>query len=254
VVLTPHVAGSTEEALRDTALDVAQQVLDVFEGRMPPYPVNAPALAPDEVEQLGPYLDLAQRLGSFYAQFAGDHLRDVEVSCTGDVPGQRVDLIVSAVLVGLLKNTTEEPVNWINAGVVAQERGIAFAGRRKPSNEAGWANLVEVRLGTDSEEREVAGAMLRGEPHLVQIDGYWLDFVARGLLLVTRHVEQPGILGRMGTVLGEAGVNIHFVQVGRRERGGPGILVLGLDDPLSPAVLEEVLALPSIRSATMVRL
>jgi D-3-phosphoglycerate dehydrogenase len=254
VVLTPHVAGSTEEALRDTALDVARQVLDVLQGRMPPYAVNAPALAADEVEQLGPYLDLAERLGSFYAQMAGDHLRDVEVSCTGDVPTQRVDLIVSAVLVGLLKNTIEEPVNWINAGVVAQERGIAFAGRCKPSDEAGWANLIELRLGTDSDEREVAGAVLRGEPHLVQIDGYWLDFVARGLLLVTRHVEQPGILGRMGTVLGEAGVNIHFVQVGRRERGGPGILVLGLDDPLSPPVLEQVLALPSIRSATMVRL
>ncbi len=254
VVLTPHVSGSTEEALRDTALDVAQQLLDVLAGRMPRYPVNAPALAPDEMEQLGPSLDLAERLGSLYAQLAGDHLKDVEVSCAGDIPGQRVDLIVSTVLAGLLKNTTEEPVNWINAGVVAQERGIGVAGRRRPSSEAGWANLIEVRLFTDSGEREVAGAVLRGEPHVVQIDGYWLDFVARGLLLVSSHVEQPGILGRMGTVLGDAGVNIHFVQVGRRERGGPGILVLGLDDPLSPEVLNKVLALPSIRSATMVKL
>jgi hypothetical protein len=215
--------------------------------------VNAPALAPDEVEQLGPYLELAERLGSLYAQFAGDHLRDVEVSCTGELPAQRVDLIVSTVLVGLLKNSTEEPVNWINAGVVAHERGIAFAGRRKPATESGWANLIEVRLASDSQECEIAGAVLRREPHIVQIDGHWLDFVARGLLLISRHTEQPGILGRMGTVLGDAGVNIHFVQVGRRERGGPGILVLGLDDPLSPTVLNQVLALPSIRSAKMVK-
>lgn len=254
VVLTPHVAGSTAEALRDTAVDVAQQVLDVLAGRMPRYPVNAPALAPDELEQLGPYLELAERLGSLYAQLGGDHLRDVEVSCTGELPSQRVDLIVSTVLAGLLKSTAEEPVNWINASVVAQERGIAFAGRRKPENEAGWANLIEVRLVSDSQEREIAGAVLRREPHVVQIDGYWLDFVARGLLLITQHTEQPGILGRMGTVLGEAGVNIHFVQVGRRERGGPGILVLGLDDPLSEAVLNQVMALPSIRSAKMVQL
>jgi D-3-phosphoglycerate dehydrogenase len=254
VVLTPHVSGSTEEALRDTAVDVAQQLLDVLAGRMPRYPVNAPALNADEMEQLGPYLDLAERLGSLYAQLAGDHLKDLEVSSTGDIPSQRVDLIVSTVLVGLLKNTSEEPVNWINASVVAQERGIAFAGRRKPSNEGGWANLIEVRLRTDSGEREVAGTVLRGEPHVVQIDGYWLDFVARGLLLVSRHVEQPGILGRMGTVLGDAGVNIHFVQVGRRERGGPGILVLGLDDTPRPEVLNSVLALPSIRSARMVKL
>ena len=254
IVVTPHVSGSTEEALRDTAVEVAQQLLDVLAGRMPRYPVNAPALGPEEMEQLGPYLDLAERLGSLYAQLAGDHLSDVEVTCTGDIPSQRLELIVSTVLVGLLKGAAEEPVNWINAGVVAQERGIAFAGRRKPSDEAGWANLIELRLRADSEEREVAGTVLRGEPHVVQMDGYWLDFVARGLLLISRHVEQPGILGRMGTVLGEAGVNIHFVQVGRRERGGSGILVLGLDDPLSPGVLKDVLALPSIRSATMVKL
>jgi uncharacterized protein with ACT and thioredoxin-like domain len=100
----------------------------------------------------------------------------------------------------------------------------------------------------------VAGAVLRGEPHIVRVDDYWLDFVARGLLLVSEHIEQPGILGRMGTVLGNAGVNIHFVQVGRRERGGPGLLVLGLDDQLTPQVLNQVLSLPSIRSARMAKL
>ncbi len=254
VVLTPHVAGSTAEAQRDTAVEVAEQVLEVLAGQIPRYPVNAPALSGEELEQLGPYLDLSQRLGSFYAQLAGDHLRAAEVSCTGDIPSQRIDLIVSTVLVGLLAGTSEEPVNWINAKVLAHERGIAFAGRQEPLTRSGWANLIELRLSTDSQQREVAGAVLRGEPHIVQIDGYWLDFIARGLLLVTEHIEQPGILGRMGTVLGDAGVNIHFVQVGRRERGGPGILVLGLDDPLTPEVLEQVLALPSIRSARMVRL
>jgi D-3-phosphoglycerate dehydrogenase len=255
VVLTPHLAGSTAEAQRDTAVEVAQQVVDVLAGHIPRYPVNAPSLSADELEQLGPYLDLAQRLGSFYAQLAGDHLRAVEVACTGDIARQRVDLIISAVLVGLLSGASQEHVNWINAQVVAHERGISFAGRHEAQTSTpGWANLIELRLSTDSQQRVAAGAVLRGEPHIVQIDGYWLDFVARGLLLVSEHTEQPGILGRMGTVLGEAGVNIHFVQVGRRERGGPGILVLGLDDPLTPSVLDRVLALPSIRFARMVRL
>ena len=88
----------------------------------------------------------------------------------------------------------------------------------------------------------------------MQIDGCWLDFLARGLLLVSKHIEQPGILGRMGTILGQAGVNIHFVQVGRHGRGGQGTLVMGLDDPLTPEVLQEVLLLPSILSAQMVKL
>jgi len=109
-------------------------------------------------------------------------------------------------------------------------------------------------VDTGSGRHTLAGTVLRGEPHVVQIDGQWLDFVARGLLLVSEHIEQPGILGRMGTVLGEVGINIHFVQVGRRQRGGPGTLVLGLDDPLTQEALHSILALPSIRSAHMVRL
>ena len=95
---------------------------------------------------------------------------------------------------------------------------------------------------------------MRAEPHIVQVDGYGLDFLARGLLLVSEHIEQPRILGRMGTVLGNRGVNIHFVQVGRQKRGGPGLLVLGLDDAPTPEVLAEVSALPSILSAKIVRL
>jgi len=254
-VLTPHLAGSTAEAQRDTAVEVAQQVLDVLAGRIPRYPVNAPSLSADELEQLGPYLDLAQRLGSLYAQLGGNPLEALEVACAGGVATQRVNLILSAALVGLLAGASDEPVNWINAQMVAQERGIAIAARHEPlRSTAGWANLIELRFRTDSQERVLAGTILRAEPHIVQIYGYWLDFVAGGLLLVTEHIEQPGILGRMGTVLGNAGVNIHFVQVGRQQRGGPGLLVLGLDDPLTPEVLAQVLALPSIRSAKMVRL
>ncbi len=255
VVLTPHLAGSTAEAQRDTAIEVAQQVLDVLAGRIPRYPVNAPSLSAEELEQVGPYLDLAQRLGSFYAQLGGNHVSALEVACAGEVARQRVNLVLSAALVGLLSGASEEPVNWINAQVVAHERGIAVAARHEPLRRtAGWANLIELRLTRDARDYILAGTILRSEPHIVQINGYWLDFVAEGLLLVSEHIEQPGILGRMGTVLGDAGVNIHFVQVGRQQRGGPGMLVLGLDDALAPEVLKEVLALPSIRSARMVKL
>jgi D-3-phosphoglycerate dehydrogenase len=255
VVLTPHLAGSTAEAQRDTAVEVARQVLDVLEGRVPRYPVNAPALSPDELDEVGPYLDLAQRLGSFYAQFGGNHLQSLELACSGEIGRQRLDLILSAALVGLLRAASEEPVNWINAQVMAQERGIGLATRLEPpSSTSGWANLVELRLCSESRQHVLAGAVLRSEPHIVQVDGFGLDFVAKGLLLVSEHVEQPGILGRMGTVLGDAGVNIHFVQVGREQRGGPGLLLMGLDDSPSPEVLAQVLALPSIRSAKMVKL
>ena len=255
VVLSPHLAGSTAEAQRDTAVEVAQQVLDVLQGRVPRYPVNAPALSADELEAVGPYLDLAQRLGRFYAQYKGDHLCALEVACSGDVVLQRMDLMVGAVLVGLLSGTSEEVVNWVNAPAVARERGIAFAARTDPvQSTAGWSNLVEVKFGTSTEQRIVAGAILRGEPHIVRVDGFWVDFPARGHLLVTEHVEQPGIIGRMGNILGSAAVNISFIQVGANQRGGPGVMVLGLDDVPAPAVMAQVLKLPSIRSAKMVKL
>jgi hypothetical protein len=254
-VLTPHLAGSTAEAQRDAAVEVARQVLEVIAGRIPRYPVNAPSIPADERSELAPYLDLAQRLGSFYAQLGGDHLQAVEVACAGETARRRVDLVLSSAIVGVLASASEEPVNWINAQVVARERGISSAARQEPLHStAGWSNLIELRLTTDEKQHILAGTVLRREPHIVQIDGLWLDFLARGLLLVSEHIEMPGILGRMGTVLGNANVNIHFVQVGRRERGGPGILVLGLDDPLTADVLDQVLALPSIRSAKMVML
>jgi D-3-phosphoglycerate dehydrogenase len=230
-------------------------VLDALAGRMPRYPVNAPALSAEELEQLGPYLDLAERLGSFCAQFAGNHVQALEVACSGDLISSHADMVLSAALVGLLARTTEQAVNWVSAQALARERGMALSACLEPlGSAAGLSNLIELRLRRGTRQHVVGGTVLRAEPHIVQIDGHWLDFVARGLLLASEHVEQPGILGRMGTVLGAAGVNIHFVQVGRQERGGPGMLVLGLDDPLTPAVLAEVMALPSIRSARMVSL
>ena len=255
VLLTPHLAASTAEAQLDAAVEVAEQVLEVLAGKLPRYPVNFPALSADEVKQIGPYLNLAQRMGSFCAQFAEGRFQALEVSCAGEVARQRVDLILSATLVGLLTGAFEETVNWVNAQIVAQECGIAFAVRHEPLlSTAGWSNLIRLCLTTSACSHVVAGTVLRAEPHIVQIDGYWLDFVADGLLLVSEHVEGPGILGRVGTILGAAGINISFVQVGRHHRGGPGVMVLGVDDPLSPEVRAQVLALPSVRSAKMVRL
>ena len=255
VLLTPHLGASTVEAQRDSAVDVARQVLTVLEGGVPEYPVNAPALSAEELSALGPFIDLAGRLGQFYAQWSGNHVQSVELICCAELTGQRMDLLVSSLLVGLLSARAEEGINWINAQWAARERGIAFAARLEPDTmPSGWTHWIELKVRTNGEMRTVTGAVLRGEPHIVQVNGYWLDFVARGMLLVSEHREQPGILGRMGTVLGDAGVNIHFVQVGREERGGAGLLVMGLDDPLTAEALQQVLALPSIRTATMVRL
>ncbi len=251
LILTPHLGASTAEAQSSAALDVAEQVVAVLQGRVPRYPVNAPALSPEELAEVGPYVDLAQRMGSFYAQIATGNLIGLELAYAGELAGHDTQLLKAAALTGLLSHTCDEMVNLINAEVVARERGILLSERRVPTAE-NFTSLLSLMAATSVGERALVGTVMRGQPHLVAIDGFWLDFVLDGLLLISEHIEQPGIIGRMGLLLGEAEVNISFVQVGRRERGGHGVMVVGVDDPVSAELLERIMTLPSIRTAWLV--
>jgi len=251
LILTPHLGASTEEAQCSAALDVAEQVISVLQGRVPRYPVNAPALSPEELAEVGPYVDLAQRLGSLYAQMATGNLVGLELAYAGELAGHDTQLLKAAALTGLLSHTCDEMVNLINAEMVARERGILLSERRVPTAE-NFTSLLTLKAATSVGERALVGTVMRGQPHLVAIDGFWLDFILDGLLLISEHIEQPGIIGRMGLLLGEADVNISFVQVGRRERGGHGVMVVGVDDSISEELLGRIMTLPSIRAAWLV--
>lgn len=252
-VCTPHLGASTAEAQRICAIDIADEVLAVLEGRPARYPVNIPTLTGDELACLGPYLELATRLGSFYGQMSGDILQRLELTFTGETAEHDTSLLRAAVLAGFLRLFVEEPVNLVNAGTLAAGRGIAIVERKELEAES-YTNLLTIRARTNLGERSVTGSVVRGKPYIVGIDGFWLDFPLEGILLFSEHVEQPGVLGRMGTLLGEAGLNISFVEVGCWERGSRGVMVLGLDDTPTPAVLERIQMLPSIRSVRLIRL
>lgn len=252
-ICTPHLGAATEEAQRICALNVAEQVLAVLSGRPPRYPVNAPQLSGEEMAALGPYLDLATRLGSFFGQMTGNGVERVEVVYAGEAGQHDHALLRAAALAGLLRLVEEAPVNLVNANAVAASRGIAVAERTEPQAE-GYTNLITIRAFARSGEHSVTGSVVRGRPRAVCIDGFWLDFPLEGYLLVSEHVEQPGVLGSMGAVLGETKVNISFVQVGRWGRGSRGLMVLGLDDPAPPGLLERIGALPSIRSVRLIRI
>jgi len=253
LVATPHIAASTTEAQQGAALEAARQVIDVLAGRAPRYPVNAPALSPEELAEIAPYRELALRLGSFYAQVMGNRLQGITLDYAGEPSQHNIDLLTAAAIQGLLATVSDEPINWINARTVAQERGLRVVERRGGDAEP-FTGLVTLRAETTAGERSVAGTVMRSEPHIVAINGYWLDFVAQGFLLVSEHTEGPGILGRVGTLLGQAGLNISFVQLGRRGRGRHGVMVLGLDDPVEADLLAQLMMLPSIHSARLVHL
>lgn len=253
VLLTPHLGASTLEAQDSAAVEVARQVVDVLEGRAPRYPVNLSPLSEEERATLGPYLDLAGRLGRFCGQYAHDNISALEIVYGGEAALLNSGLLSSALLAGLLGETTEEPVNLVNARLLARERGLEVTEVRGEEAE-GFGHLITLRAATSAGPFLVSGAVMRGQPHIVRVGDYWFDFRAAGDLLLSEHVEQPGIIGQMGGLLGELGVSIAFVQVGRQERGGLGLMILGLDDPLDAAGLARVMALPTIRSAHMVRL
>ena len=252
-VCTPHLAASTEEAQRSCSLEVAEQVLDVLSGRPARCAVNAPALSSEEMAKLGPYIDLATRLGSFYGQMTGNNIHRLELVYAGEIAEYDTSALRAGALMGFLRLVADEPVNLVNAGAVAASRGITVAEHHEPEAES-YTNLLKVRASTTRGEHLVAGSVVRGRPRAVCVDGFWLDFPLEGHLLVSEHVEQPGILGQMGTILGEAGVNISFVQVGRWGRGSRGVMVLGLDDAVPPGLLDRIRAMPSIRSARLIRI
>ena len=253
LILTPHLGASTEEAQVSAALEIAREVSDVLEGRPPRYAVNVLALSSEEATFLRPYLDLAQRMGKFYAQFAENNLTRLEITCAGDLAGHDTAPITASMLAGLLAEVSDEPVNTVNALLVARDRGLII-NEVRTSEAQDFAGLITLRAQSTRGEHTLSGTVMRGQPHIVRIDEFWLDFVASGLLLVSEHIEQPGVIGQMGTLLGEAGISISFVQVGRRQKGGYGVMVLGLDDRLSPETLQRVKALPSVRSARLIEL
>ena len=251
VLATPHLAGTTDEAQQNVAMAVAEQVLAVLAGRQPRYPVNAPALSAEQQARIGPHLDLARRLGRFYSQIATEPTVAVRLEFAGQAAELETALLTAAALEGTLAEASESPVNLVNARLVARNRGISVT--ETSSAKAGpYSSLVTMSVQTSEGERRVAGTVMHGQPYVVSIDEYPIPFVPAGMLLYTEHVEQAGILGKMGTLLGEHGVNISFVQVGRRARGGKGVMVVGVDDRLSEAVLDAVGSLPSVVRARMV--
>ena len=244
VVLTPHIAGSTREAQRQVAIDVAEQVVAVLNGQMARYAINTPIIPPKDLEALTPYIDLAERLGRFLTQFEPGILDRVELTAHGPIAEHDLAYLEAAVLKGLLDGVVAERVNLVNARLIARQRGISLSQRRQQHHNERYENLLTLTVGNHERQRLVRGSVLQYEPHIVCIDDLWVDFVARGHFLLTWHNDRPGIIGAIGTLLGENDVNVAYMHVGRRSPRGEAIMVLGLDEPIPAHIFPEILALP----------
>ncbi len=234
VVLTPHIGGSTQEAQVRVGIEIAGEVLAVLQGRPARFAVNAPFIPPSLAPQLPPYMELAERLGRFYIQWVGGPLDAIEIEYAGPLADEDTSVLTAAVIKGLLEPIHEDRVNLVNAQLVAQMHGLNVSELRTRS-----ADRRESLIGLKG-ARRVAGTVLQAQPHVVRLDDYTVDFVPEGQLLLIRHRDRPGMIGKVGTMLGGADVNIASMQVARDAPRGEAIMVLSLDDPLPAAVLERL--------------
>ena len=253
VIVTPHLGGSTEEAQAGVALDIAQQVITVLDGRLPEYAVNAPIVPPETLETLAPYFDLAERLGRFYTQVVPGRIEQVRIVYAGELAQIDTTPIKAAVVKGLLESVIEDRVNMVNAHLIAKARGLTLIEEKHPGAEP-FANIITLEITANGRERSIAGTIMRGIPHIVRVDEYWIDLVPDGYLLVCYNEDRPGMIGQVGTVLGRGDVNIAFMQVGRVIPRGRAMMVLGLDEPIPDPVLEDVMAMPGLYDVTQVKI
>jgi len=255
VVATPHLGASTEEAQVGVAVDIAEQIVEVMQNRPARAAVNMPSLAPDVLAKTQPFLTLAEKIGSLQSQLSTSGVTSVEIHYQGDfAPGQQLHL-TRAVMKGLLTPILAASVNFVNAPTLAQERGIKITEARSQTSED-YDNLITVRAVANSGRECVISGTIFGakEARIVEIDGLRLDFKPEGFHLVTRHTDRPGIVGKVGTLLGGRDVNIAGMYLGRAAARGHAVMALSLDNPVPDEVLREIIALDGMEAARMVEL
>ena len=253
-ICTPHIGASTEEAQENVAVGIAEQFVDYFKRGLAKGAVNVPSVSPEVLPQLQPYLILAERMGLFQAQLLDGGLKSVTVEYFGEVAGLTVAPLTIAVLKGLLGPILEDVINFVNAPVVAKERGIEV--KEVKSSDAGdFTSLIRIKVAAGQHDYAVAGTLFhRKEPRIVEINQFQVEVVSEGQMILIDNVDQPGVIGRVGRILGDHETNIARMQCSRGERGGQALLILGLDSPPPPKVLETIKREDGILSARLVDL
>ena len=252
-LLTPHLGASTAEAQILVAEEVAAQVLDVLEGRSARYAVNAPLLTPETARAIAPYLPLAEILGRFFAQFSRGGVRTLTLEIAGELAEHDGSPLTAAVLRGLLETATTERVNLVNAGALAKARGITVVERKTPDAGA-FAALLTLSGEAGGRAAVVSGTVAAGEPRITRLDDYRLDMAPADTMLITRHMDRPGTVGRVGIMLGEADVNISAMHLARSRPREDALMILALDDDVPEAVSDAIRVQEAILDLWTIRL
>jgi D-3-phosphoglycerate dehydrogenase len=258
VIATPHVAGSTREAQEEVGTLIAEQVRDFLAEGALRNAVNLPSLSGEQFRRVRPWIELAERLGSFLAQIAPRPVEAASFTFAGEPAELGASVLRNAGIAGLLNHALAEKVNLVNAGQVAKARGLVIEERTR-RRERGYTNRVEISVRTAGGQRVTAdAALLRdAEPWILSVDGIELEAALAGTMLFFRNKDVPGVVGQVGTALGSREINISTFALGRRmdaQRGADAVALVRLDGDVPDSVVDAIRALPAVTEARLVRL
>lgn len=259
VIATPHIAGSTNEAQDAVGLQIAGQIREYLKRGVIQNAVNMPSIDDQQYAQMKPYIALAEKLGAFLANVVSPtgSIEAISIRYSGRLTEWKTELIRNAAIQGILNQRVAERANVVNAAAIAQERGIQVNESKKDSTATGAADAVCVQLKTSTDERLVRGAVLRGSwLRLLEVDGIEIEVPLEGNLIYLRNRDVPGVVGKVGALLGKHNVNIGNFALGRssNQQGSEAIAVVQVDSPAAEGVLEEIRALNEIEEVRGIRL
>ncbi|ALC14816.1 D-3-phosphoglycerate dehydrogenase [Desulfuromonas soudanensis] len=241
MVVTPHLGANTVEAQRNVAVDVSREIINYLDGRPMESAVNIPRFDPDLMEHMKPFMALVSKIGEFISQLAPPNPSKVIFTYNGKLARYDCAPITVCGLAALLGRHTEQEVNMVNARLVAKNMGIVIEEVRTTESES-FSNLITVTLETPEGKRSLAGTLFEGIPKIVKMRDFLTDFTPEGHMLVINYEDKPGLIGKIGTLLGEAGINIGSLNLGRRAKAGEAMVVLSLDTPAAPETIEKLAA------------
>jgi D-3-phosphoglycerate dehydrogenase len=252
VIATPHIAGSTEEAQEIVGIRIAEQVRDFLISGVARSAVNMPAVSPEEFKKLEPYIQLGEKLGAFLAQIAGERIREVRISYDGGLAELNTHLVKNAVLRGILTPALSDQVNLINAGALAQKRGVEVAELRS-ARRATFSNSLGIGIYTEGESATGVGMVgARGTLRILGLNDIDIEAPLRGIIIVIRNQDVPGVIGRVGTILGDRRINIATFTLGRNTQTQQAIALVNVDNEVPGEVLAEIRTIPAVHTARVV--
>lgn len=251
VVVTPHLGADTVEAQRRVGLNIAEQVIRALRGELVPNVVNLPTILRDDLEFLRPYINLAEAMGAFYYQMEKVSVDRLEISYHGDLANVETEILTIAFLKGLLTPVMSEKVNYVNARLMASERGIKVF-ETTGKSEKGYTSLIKVRICNHQHSLDIAGTLTgNNEPVVVYFNGYETDIIPSGYVIIAENEDRPRVIGPFTSVLGDAGINIAMMRVARKTKGDVALMVVNVDARVDQETLAKLKSVDGIKSVKL---